>query len=246
VSRRLLAAAVGVFVVAGCAGAGGGGDDSETSPPPAPEPVEELLREVERNRPGVVLRDFVQAAARRDKRRMWERLSASTRRRLGPSLNGFRGDAARALELELAPLGRRHELILSQTITATFAVAAVARRRGQAYEAYAAALRLEGGVWRVELGSPVRISPLRPKPGETVERRTQLAAEVTAGERIVEAGLWLDGLAFPSRGGGQTPSELTMFGETSALARGPHSVVAFASTGTNAAARAWSFRARRT
>jgi hypothetical protein len=245
VNRRLVAAAVGVFVVAGCAG--GGGDDSETSPPPPPpEPVEELLREVERNRPGVVLRDFVQAAARRDKRRMWERLSAPTRRRLGPSLAGFRGEAARALELELAPLGRRHELILSQTITARFAVAAVARRRGQAYEAYAAALRLEGGVWRVELGSPVRISPLRPKPGETVERRTQLAAEVTAGERIVEAGLWLDGLAFPSRGGGQTPSELTMFGETSALARGPHSVVAFASTGTNAAARAWSFRAKRT
>lgn len=235
---RLLAVAVGVFLLAGCAG--GGGEDTETSaPPPASEPLEELLREAERARPGVVLRDFVRAAARRDERRMWERLSAPTRQRLGPTLDRFRGDAARALELALASLGRRQELILSQAITSRFAVAAVARGS----EAYAAALRLENGLWRLELGSPIRIEPLRPKPGEAVSRRTQLAAEVSAGTPLVEAGLWLDGLAFPSRGGGQTPSELTMFGETSGLARGPHSVVAFASTATNAAARAWSFRA---
>jgi hypothetical protein len=234
---RLLAIAVGVFVLAGCAG--GGGEDTETSPPPpASEPLEELLLEVERTRPGVVLRDFVRAAARRDERRMWQRLSAPTRRRLGPTLDRFRSDAARALELELASLGRRQELILSQTITSRFAVAAVARGS----EAYAAALRLENGLWRVELGSPVRIRPLRPKPAETVTRRTQLAAEVTAGATIVEAGLWLDGRAFPTRGGGATPSALTMFGEASALPTGAHSVVAFASTGANAAARAWTFR----
>src|SRR5919106_3939956 len=218
--------AVGVFLLAGCAG--GGGEDTETRPPaqPASEPLEELLLEVEQTRPGVVLRDFVRAAARRDERRMWQRLSAPTRRRLGPTLDRFRGDAAQALELELTSLGRRQELILSQTITSRFAVAAV--RNGS--EADAAALRLEGGLWRVELGSPIRIEPLRPKPGERVSRRTQLAAEVQAGTPLVEAGLWLDGIAFPSRGGGQTPSELTMFGETRALARGPHSVVAFAST----------------
>jgi hypothetical protein len=231
--------AVGVFLLAGCAG--GGGEDAETTapPPPASEPLEELLQEVERTRPGVVLRDFVRAAARRDAPRMWQRLSVPTRRRLGPTLDRFRGDAARALELELASLGRRHELILSQTITSTFAVAAV----GRGAEAYAAALRLENGLWRVELGSPVRIRPLRPKPAETVPRRTQLAAEVAAGATIVEAGLWLDGVAFPTRGGGATPSELTMFGEASALSAGAHSVVAFASTGANAAARAWTFRA---
>ena len=170
---------------------------------------------------------------------MWERLSAPTRERLGPTFGAFRRDAARALERELAPVGSRRELILSQTITARFAVAAV----GRGSEPYAAALRLEDGLWRVELASPIRIQPLRPKPGEEVERRTQLAAEVIAGTPLFEAGLWLDGVAFPSRGGGQSPSELTMFGETSTLARGPHSVVAFASTAANAAARAWTFRA---
>jgi hypothetical protein len=240
VTGRLLAVAVGVFLLAGCAG--GGGEDTETSaPPPASEPLEELLQEVERTRPGVVLRDFVRAAARRDERRMWQRLSAPTRRRLGPTFNRFRGDAARALELELAALGRRPELFLSQTITSRFAVAAV----GRGSEAYAAVLRLENGLWRMELGSPVRIDPLRPKPGETVPRRTQLAAEVTAGATIVEAGLWLDGLAFPTRGGGATPNALTMFGEASSLPAGVHSVVAFASTGANAAARAWTFQASR-
>lgn len=226
-----------MLLVAACSGENG---ETESPPPPPPEEAaEELLSGIERTRPGVVLRDFVRAAARQDEGRLWERLSAPTRQRLGPTLSAFRRGAAPVLEQELASLGRRHELLLSQTITPTFAVAAV----GRAAKAYAAALRLENGLWRVELGSPVRIEPLRPKPGETVARRTQLAAEVKAGTPIVEAGLWLDGLAFPSRGGGPTPNALTMFGETSALAGGTHFVIAFASTQANASARAWAFRA---
>jgi hypothetical protein len=230
------ALAVALLLVAGCSGE----NDEAESPPPPPEPAaEELLSEVERTRPGVVLQDFVRAAARSDEGRMWERLSEPARRRLGPTQSGFRRRAARALEQELAPLGRRHELVLSQAITPTFAVAAVARGS----MVYAAALRLERGLWRVELESPVRIEPLRPKPGETVSRRTQLAAEVRAGSPILEAGLWLDGLAFPSRGGGTTPDALTMFGETPTLSSGRHTVVAFASTAAHAAARAWPFQA---
>jgi hypothetical protein len=242
---RYVAAALALVVASGCAGTSEGtsedGADTTTTTTNAPEPVEELLEEVERTRPGVVLRDFVRAAARGDERRMWERLSAPTQTRLGPTLDAFRSGAAAALERELTAIGRRHELILSQTITSTFAVAAVGREE----RAYAAALRLENGVWRVELGSPIEVEPLRPKPGERVLRRTQLAAEVEAGTAIIEAGLWLDGIAFPSRGGGQSPSQLTMFGETSTLRRGWHSVVAFASTATNASARAWAFQVAR-
>jgi hypothetical protein len=158
---------------------------------------------------------------------MWQRLSAPSRRLLGPGQAAFRRGPARGLAQELSGLGRRNRLFLSQTITPSVAVA----------------LRRERGIWRVELGSPVQIEPLRPKPGETVRRRTQLAAEVTAGAPVVEAGLWLDGRAFPSRGGGPTPNALTMFGETSRLTRGLHSVVAFASTTAAATARAWAFRA---
>lgn len=172
---------------------------------------------------------------------MWERLSAPTRRRLGQTLGGFRREAARSLEQELRALGRRHRLILSQTITPPFAVAAV----GRGSRIYAAALRLENGLWRVELDAPLQVLPLRPKPGETVQRRTQLAAEVKAGTPILEAGLWLDGLAFPTRGGGPTSSALTMFGETAQLSPGAHTVIAFASTAAHAAARAWSFRSVR-
>jgi hypothetical protein len=232
-----IALVVALLSVAGCSGE----NDEAESPAPPPEPAaEELRSEVERARPGVVLQDFVRAAARRDENRMWERLSEPSRRRLGPTRGDFRRRAARALEQELVLLGRRHELVLSQAITATFAVAAVARGS----TVYAAALRLERGLWRVELGSPIRIEPLRPDPGETVSRRTQLAAEVTAGSPILEAGLWLDGLAFPSRGGGPTPNALTMFGETPTLPRGRHTVVAFASTAAHAAARAWPFQAK--
>jgi hypothetical protein len=237
VRRLRVALAVGLLLVVGCSGE----NDEAESPPPPPEPAaEELLSEIERTGPGVVLQDFVRAAARRDEDRMWERLSGPSRRRLGPTRSGFRRRAARALEQELGPLGRRHELILSQAITPTFAVAALARGS----TVYAAALRLERGLWRVELESPIGIEPLRPKPGETVARRTQLAAEVTAGSPILEAGLWLDGLAFPSRGGGPTPDALTMFGETPTLSPGSHTVIAFASTAAHAAARAWPFQAK--
>jgi hypothetical protein len=170
---------------------------------------------------------------------MWRRLSAPSRRLLGPGLAAFRRESARGLAQELSELGRRNRPFLSQAITASFAVAAV----GDGSSVFAAALRLERGVWRVELGSPLQIEPLRPKPGERVKRRTQLAAEVRAGAPVVEAGLWLDGRAFPSRGGGPTPNALTMFGETSRLTPGPHTVVAFASTTASATARAWAFRA---
>jgi hypothetical protein len=236
VHGRLIAGAVAVLVAAGCSGENG---ETESPQPPPDTAAQELLGEIEQARPGVALRDFVRATARRDEDRMWDRLSMPTRQRLGPTLTEFRRRAARGLERELAPLGRRHALLLSETITASFAVAAV----GRANRAYAAALRLEDGLWRIELGSPVRIDPLRPKPGETVARRTQLAAEVSAGTPIVEAGLWLDGVAFPSRGGGPSPNALTMFGETSALEPGPHFAVAFASTQSNASAHAWAFRA---
>lgn len=236
--KRLgVALATALLLAAGCSGE----NDDVEPPPPPPEPAaDELLEEIERTSPGIVLQDFVRAAARGDDGRMWERLSEPSRRRLGPTRSGFRGRAVRALEDELRSLGRRHELVLSQTITSTFAVAAV-RRGGMVY---AAALRLERGLWRLELGSPIRIEPLRPQPGETVARRTQLAAEVTAGAPVLEAGLWLDGRAFPSRGGGPTPSALTMFGETATLSPGRHHVVAFASTAANAAARAWPFQSK--
>jgi hypothetical protein len=237
-SLRLLAAAA-VLLLAGCAG---DANEAEASNPPSPPAeVDELLAEVERARPGAALLDFVRAGARGDERRMWQRLSAPTRSRLGPTLAGFRGEAARSLEEELQALGRRHELILSQTIAPPFAVAAV--RRG--FRVFAAALRFEDGLWRVELNAPLQVLPLRPRPGEVVRRRTQLAAEVKAGTPIIEAGIWLDGVAFPTRGGGPTSNALTMFGESAPLSPGAHTVIAFASTAAHAAANAWSFRSVR-
>jgi hypothetical protein len=239
-SPRVVSSIFALLLIAGCAGESKEAQES-TPPPPPPAEVDELLAEVERTRPGVVLLDFVRAGARGNERRMWERLSEPTRRRLGTTLGGFRREAARGLEQELRALGGRDQLILSQTITPPFAVAAV----GRGLRVYAAALRLENGLWRVELDAPLQVAPLRPEPGETVERRTQLAAEVRAGTPILEAGLWLDGIAFPSRGGGPTSNALTMFGETASLTPGEHTVVAFASTAAHAAARAWSFRSVR-
>jgi hypothetical protein len=235
-SVRRLGALAALALLGGCAGDSDQAEKQRRAP--APE-AQELLGEIEQARPGAALRSFVRAAGSRNEQGMWQRLSSPSRRQLGPSLAAFRRGPARGLEQELAAVAERNRLILSETITPLFAVAAVA----SGARVYAAALRLERGLWRLELGSAVHIKPLRPEPGERVESRTQLAAEVTAGARLVEAGLWLDGRAFPSRGGGATPNALTMFGETSRLAPGAHTVVAFASTTAGATARAWAFRA---
>ena len=177
---------------------------------------------------------------------MWRQLSRTSRARLGPSLTRFRHGAGHSLRARIAAFSPRARLILDERIDVRLGVAAVAgmtRTRGGArYDAFAAAARAEGSRWKLELAGPVRLHAIRPNPGERVVRRTQIAAGVAAHAPIVEAGLWLDGLAFPARGGATDPRHLTMWDEApQPLRAGRHSVVAFASAGRTASALAWTF-----
>lgn len=228
---RLGTAAVllSVLVSAGCSG---GGDDAEpTATPPST--------------PRASLTSFIEAVRARDEAAMWRVLSRASRARLGPSFAEFRSAGARELVQEVGSFRAGYKVILVEQITLGFAVAAVAGERAiearREYGAYAAALRREQGEWRLALRDPIRLRILRPEPGEEVRRRTQLAAEISAGAPIEEAGLWFDGMAFPTRGGGVDDRHLTMFGEAPPLTRGYHTVVAFSSAGDSAAAVAWAF-----
>ena len=196
--------------------------------------------------PGTALRAFVAAAQAGRYDRMWAQLSRASRARLGPSLTRFRHGAGRPLRAQLAQFSPRVRLILDERIDVRIGVAAVAGMRraadGARYGAFAAAARVDGSAWRLELAGPVRLHAVRPNPGERVVRRTQIAAGVAAHAPIVEAGLWLDGLAFPARGGATDPRHLTMWDEApQPLRAGRHSVVAFASAGRPASALAWTF-----
>ena len=193
--------------------------------------------------PGTALRALVRAAEAGRYDGMWAQLTRASRMRLGPSLTRFRHGAGPRLRSELAAFSPRVRLILHERIDVRLGVAAVAGMRrapdGARYGAFAAAARVDGGAWRLELGGPVRLHAIRPDPGERVVRRTQIAAGVAAHAPIVEAGLWVDGLAFPARGGSTDPRHLTMWDEApQPLRTGRHSVVAFASAGRTASALA--------
>ena len=193
------------------------------------------------------LRAFVAAAREGRYDRMWAELSQPTRVRLGPSLTRFRAGAGPKLRAQVAGFSPRALTVLNERVDLRFGLAAIAGRRRlggrMRYDAFAAAARLERvGGWRLELGGPIKLHATRPNPGERVVRRTQIAAGVAAHAPITEAGLWVDGLSFPSRGGMTDPRHLTMWEEApQPLRRGHHTVVAFASAGQTASAIAWAF-----
>jgi hypothetical protein len=197
--------------------------------------------------PAEVLKAFVEAAGE-NPRAMWSMLSHRTRNSFGGSFTRFRDRRAHEVEETVAALSLvESTVLLQQRITGTWAVAALAGEQivegRSVHLAYAAALRFEGRAWKIELTNRVLIEPLRPEPGERLARRTQLAAQIDAARPIEEAGLWLDGDALRTRGGGTSSHSQTMFAESGRLATGPHFVIAFASAGNDAAALAWTFRA---
>lgn len=197
--------------------------------------------------PGQTLVRFVQAADASDAAGMWALLSASTRARLGPTLAGFRSGAAARLAHSVGSFERRSlRTILSEQLSGSVGVAAVAggrtARGRKEYAAYGSALRLERGVWKLELGGSLTLRPLDPEPGARKRTVLQIVSEISAGTRIEDAALWLDGRALPGRASGVSPTDVTVF-TTLAAPAGPgrHTVVAFAHAGPAVTARAWAF-----
>ncbi len=142
---------------------------------------------------------------------------------------------------------RKTPVVLSVQIDPDFAVAAIAGPRvGEGmreHGAYAVALKAVGNRYRAVVVSPVRIRPLGPDPGSTQGRVTQVAAEFSAPKPIVQAGLWVDGIAIPAEPNGP-PRRFTAYGTTWKLKPGWHNVVAFAEAGGSGTATAWTFRVR--
>ena len=108
--------------------------------------------------------------------------------------------------------------------------------------ASARVLRLSGGSWQPASGG-VKISILAPHG--TVAPSPQVAAELSARSPLVESALWVDGTELSEKGGGLTPSRVTIYGAPAApLAAGRHVAVAYGRTAGHATAVAWMFRVR--
>ena len=135
--------------------------------------------------------------------------------------------AARAL----APAGAH--LVLAQERGPSFGVVAWE----QAGRPTAVALRWRDGRWRRAAAGAVRI---RPTVIDATRARVYLEVRCThgAGTGAGDAALWLDGRRVQPLGYGD------ILYVVDRAAPGTHVMVAFASAGTSATARAWTFRVR--
>ena len=145
----------------------------------------------------------------------------------------------------LRPFFGDREFVLAEFADPPWALVVLQSAKSRPAAAFAATLIEEEGEWRVELGSPIDISPTAPAPGSQQREVLQVAAEVKAHAPIGSAALWLDSLALEAGGGGLTGKSATLFsrGEL-ALAHGRHVVTAFARAGETAHAYAWAFTVR--
>jgi hypothetical protein len=179
---------------------------------------------------GEAFRSLVQAAARGDVTAMRALLTPDSR--VDPA----------ALRQELRPFRAGYTLAVSERITDSPPVGLMAATHGA--HAFAAALRLVGKDWKLELGGSIRIRALGPLPGAKQARIRQLAAAIdgTTGAGGGEALLYLDGLAIPDAKVYRFAKQLSIVANLPiAVPKGRHAIVVFAAEGTKAAARAWTF-----
>ena len=178
-----------------------------------------------------VLGAFIHAAGRGDRQAMRRLLSPESQIRVSPA-------ALAVLARRVRPLAGGFRLVVSERINDDFGLAAAVRRP----TAFGAALRLVDGDWRLELGGPVRIRPLGPRPGARQRRVRQLAAAIDGAIGGGEALLYLDGFAIPD-------AKVYRFGKKLSIVAnlpkdvpaGDHSVVVFAGSRSSANAQAWTF-----
>jgi hypothetical protein len=105
-------------------------------------------------------------------------------------------------------------------------------------------LHFDGGKWRQVPTGKVNVRILGPNAGSTSSARVlQVAAQVSAPSKIVQAGLWVDNHAVAGQPVGSA-TRFTMYGPSPRLASGVHTAAAFAEARGAARVRLWTFRVR--
>ena len=237
-------------VVAGCSHGAANAPEPATTRPPAltPQQKQESSIAVQRSRVLKAFGAFLTAAGKHDAAGMWTMLSRRTQERLGPTLAAFRHNEAKTLAASPGDLASSQgDLLVAEPLSRTFAVIAIGAELGaqHRYTVYAATLRREGNAWKVELGAPVHLTPLRPRADEAVTGgQHQVAAGIVAESApVADAALWLDGHAVPGEASGNDKRHITVFANLTAQPDpGRHTVVAYARAGREATAIAWTYR----
>jgi hypothetical protein len=104
----------------------------------------------------------------------------------------------------------------------------------------AIATHLVDGTWRADRSGTVKLEILAPHGRAT--RTPQIAVQMTGPSRLVEEGLWVDGVELIEKGGGLTPKRVTVYGSPDGkVSRGKHMAVAYGRTQGHGTAVAWTF-----
>lgn len=244
-----------LLLVVGCGGGDDGGRDTDAGETTTAIPTQTGAQVApgEMNTTpfptaGKTLTDFVRAASRLDVLRMWALMTEESRVGLGPTVGDFESSNAQALSEGLGALakGRGFKVILSEKIGEKYAVAAVASeanvgRARRQYYAYGAALKPEGGRWKISLGS-IRLFGLRPEPVSSQRPAPTLGISIQSLGALTHAGLWLDRKPLKETGTVDQEGNVALTAKPAQpLQSGRHVVVAFAAAQDTASAVAWTF-----
>ncbi len=112
--------------------------------------------------------------------------------------------------------------------------------------AYAGAMRLEGGRWKLVIDPDVLIQPLSPQPGTVNGKVFQVASQAMLPDPADTGALYLDGKALATKGGATNGGRtVTLYANIpKGIAKGRHTLVAYARGGAHAGALAWAFTIR--
>jgi hypothetical protein len=105
----------------------------------------------------------------------------------------------------------------------------------------ATAFHRVAGRWKPDTSGAVKIRILAPEG--KVAPTPQMAVELSAGEPLIESGMWADRQEILVKGGGLTATKGTIYGAPATpFSKGTHLAVAYARTAQHATAVAWTFR----
>jgi hypothetical protein len=190
-------------------------------------------------RPAVAFEQLLSAAKAGNASAVWSGLSAATRARyLSPSAFA-RSQAGVALT---AAARAPHISLVDQSYPSGGALEAVKTAAG----VYGAALRVEGGRWKLQLEPNVLVQPLSPAPGAVNGQVFQVAAQAMLPDPVDTGALYLDGKPLATRGGAMNGGRtVTLYANLpKGVAKGRHTLVAYARAGAHAGALAWAFTVR--
>ncbi|MGZ4380362.1 MAG: hypothetical protein ACXVZ3_02920 [Gaiellaceae bacterium] len=111
---------------------------------------------------------------------------------------------------------------------------------------YAGALRLEPGRWRLVVDPNVLIQPLSPQPGAVSGKVFQVASQAMLPDPVDTGALYLDGKPLSTKGGATNGGRtVTLYANIpQGVAKGRHTLVAYARGGAHSGALAWAFTIR--